>query len=129
MQPQMSPRDLEMKPRNLSVLNYANGFTFWHYRAEEEPISLRHILHPVFFTAASHMFRRGDMIMVSARDGGAHLFVSHVHRAARPSLLVSAGHTDPDIVTVAVMSRAHAPMPEGEGAEHADVMAPVLEPA
>ena len=33
--------------RNLSVLNYAQGFTFWHYRASGTPLDA--VLAPGFF--------------------------------------------------------------------------------
>jgi hypothetical protein len=59
--------------RNLSVLAYANGFTLWHYKTAvemRETISL-----PGFFAAAGDMLTAGDIIMVSAKNGGAMLFV------------------------------------------------------
>jgi hypothetical protein len=54
--------------RNLSVLAYANGFTLWHYKAAaEEPA---HVGQPGYFDDAGDMLAGGDMMMVSARDGG-----------------------------------------------------------
>lgn len=62
----------EFATRNLSVLSYAQGFTSWHYR-HRGPIA--EVLGNNFFDPAKDMIDTGDMIMVSASDGGAHLFV------------------------------------------------------
>jgi len=60
--------------RNLSVVAYTQGFTLWHYKA---PVSdLRKILAPGFFTAANDMFSVGDMVLISARDGGSVAFIA-----------------------------------------------------
>jgi hypothetical protein len=53
--------------RNLSVLAYANGFTLWHYKAADTQAS---IAEPGYFDAAGDMLSTGDMVMISARDGG-----------------------------------------------------------
>jgi len=60
--------------RNLSVLAYAQGFTLWHYRAATAP-SARAVA-PGFFNPAADMFNTGDMVLVSAADGGRVLFVA-----------------------------------------------------
>ncbi len=60
--------------RNLSVLAYAQGFTLWHYRADALP--LRDVGEHGFFDEAAEMFAAGDMVMVSATDGGRVLFVT-----------------------------------------------------
>jgi hypothetical protein len=60
--------------RNLSVLNYAQGFTLWVYKHSED---ISQILQPGFFNSASDMMATGDVLMISARDGGAQRFVSH----------------------------------------------------
>jgi hypothetical protein len=54
--------------RNLSVLAYANGFTLWHYKALPEDRA--GIEQPGYFEEAGDMLAGGDMMMVSARDGG-----------------------------------------------------------
>lgn len=54
--------------RNLCVLAYANGFTLWHYKAG--PDVLDNVSEQGFFADASDMLSAGDMIMISARDGG-----------------------------------------------------------
>ncbi len=58
--------------RNLSVLAYANGFTLWLYKSVEEQAA---ITGPGFFDDAGDMLAGGDMVMVSARDGGRMLCV------------------------------------------------------
>jgi hypothetical protein len=59
--------------RNLSVLAYANGFTLWHYKdAAEDPMGVG---QPGYFNDAGDMLAGGDMMMVSARDGGRMLCV------------------------------------------------------
>ncbi|MCB8879398.1 hypothetical protein ACELLULO517_04075 [Acidisoma cellulosilytica] len=54
--------------RNLCVLAYANGFTLWHYKAGPDP--LEDVAGQGFFADASDMLSQGDMIMISARNGG-----------------------------------------------------------
>ena len=54
--------------RNLSVLAYADGFTLWHYKAGQD--DRRIVEHPGFFAEAADMMSAGDIVMVSAADGG-----------------------------------------------------------
>ena len=54
--------------RNLCVLAYANGFTLWHYKAA--PDALNNVSEQGFFADASDMLSAGDLIMISAQDGG-----------------------------------------------------------
>jgi hypothetical protein len=54
--------------RNLSVLAYANGFTLWHYKAADD--AQRTVASEGFFADAGDMLAAGDMVMVSASDGG-----------------------------------------------------------
>lgn len=60
--------------RNLSVLAYANGFTLWHYKAGQEPLA--ELAAEGFFTDAADMLARGDMVLLSAADGGRIAFVA-----------------------------------------------------
>lgn len=54
--------------RNLSVLAYANGFTLWHYKAgADDQVSTT---DAGFFAAAGDMLNAGDMVMISAAQGG-----------------------------------------------------------
>ena len=54
--------------RNLSVLAYASGFTLWHYKAGGDPLA--RVQAPDFFADAADMLADGDMMMVSAAEGG-----------------------------------------------------------
>jgi hypothetical protein len=60
--------------RNLSVLAYANGFTLWHYKAGRDGLDL--VETRDFFSDAADMLAEGDMMMVSASDGGRVLCVA-----------------------------------------------------
>ena len=59
---------MSFAPRNLSVLAYANGFTLWHYKTEGD--ALPSVQHPGYFDEAVDMLASGDMLLVSAPDGG-----------------------------------------------------------
>ena len=54
--------------RNLSVLAYANGFTLWHYKAGVD--DQKTVGNAGFFAGATDMLSAGDMVMVSAAEGG-----------------------------------------------------------
>ncbi len=60
--------------RNLSVLAYANGFTLWHYKAAAG--GLPKTATRGFFDPAADMLVSGDMMLVSAPEGGRVLFVT-----------------------------------------------------
>jgi len=60
--------------RNLSVLAYAQGFTLWHYKAPA--MALNRLRAKGFFDPATDMLATGDMVMMSARDGGCVAFVA-----------------------------------------------------
>ncbi|HEY8288592.1 MAG TPA: hypothetical protein VIG49_04930 [Acetobacteraceae bacterium] len=60
--------------RNLSVLAYANGFTLWHYKAGKDRLEM--VASGNYLAAASDMLSVGDMVMVTAADGGRVLCVS-----------------------------------------------------
>lgn len=62
--------------RSMSVLAYAQGFTLWHYKAGAA--TLADTVENGFFDTASEMLAVGDMIMVSAQDGGRMLVVGGV---------------------------------------------------
>ena len=60
--------------RNLSVLAYAQGFTLWHYRGGAG--ALAQAAAPGYFDAAGDMLAPGDMVLLSAADGGRVMFVA-----------------------------------------------------
>ncbi len=62
------------QPANLSVLAYARGFTLWHYRAPA--MRLGTVAAEGFLEPAADMLACGDMVLVSAGDGGRVLYVT-----------------------------------------------------
>ncbi len=65
---------MEFTVRNLSVLAYAQGFTLWHYKA---PLAkLRTLSQPGYFDHAADLLTAGDMMMMSAGDGGRVAFIA-----------------------------------------------------
>jgi hypothetical protein len=63
------------KMQDLTALTRApTGFTLWHYKAGEAPIDV--VAADGFFNPADYVLRAGDMIMVSASDGGVILYVA-----------------------------------------------------
>lgn len=51
--------------KNLSVIAYANGFTLWHYAANE---TLATITASSYFNAVKTLMNTGDMILINASD-------------------------------------------------------------
>ncbi len=60
--------------RNLSVLAYANGFTLWHYKAEQD--TLQALRKPGYFDEATDMLAGGDMVLASATGGSGVLCIA-----------------------------------------------------
>ena len=56
---------MEFRTKSLSVLAYANGFTLWHYNAED----VRDVLASGYFEGANDMLRRYDIVYVSGQGG------------------------------------------------------------
>lgn len=52
------------RPKNLSALGYANGFTLWHYRTEDSHVEI--IGDGYFGVNAARMVRVGDFILFNA---------------------------------------------------------------
>ncbi len=52
--------------RDLSVLAYANGFTFWHYRTADTAATVD---TTGYFNATANALRVGDMILLNAGVG------------------------------------------------------------
>lgn len=65
--------------RNLSVLAYAQGFTLWHYRVRDAVLAVAQA--EGFFSPAADMLAAGDMILISATDGGQVAFVTDAAEA------------------------------------------------
>ena len=60
--------------RSLSVLAYANGFTLWHYRGGEDGLSA--VSRSGYFDEAVDMLTGGDIVLVSAADGGRVMYLA-----------------------------------------------------
>lgn len=72
------------RARNLSVLGFAQGFTYWHYRANQPtlaaelipPVTKADVQRSGFWEGAQQVhLASGDMIMASCLDGGTMLYV------------------------------------------------------
>ena len=53
--------------RNLVVLAYANGFTLWHYKANNDTLAAA--TADGYFDPAAEILTAGDIVMISAIDG------------------------------------------------------------
>ncbi len=51
--------------KNLSVIAYANGFTLWHYAAQE---SIATISTTGFFNPVRTLMNIGDIVIINASD-------------------------------------------------------------
>lgn len=68
--------------RNLSVLNYAQGFTLWVYKLHG--IAVDQALAPGFFAACADMLAPGDLIILSGPDGSAAIAAVTPDKGLRP---------------------------------------------
>ena len=51
--------------KNLSVIAYANGFTLWHYAANE---TLATITASGYFNGVASLMNTGDVVIINASD-------------------------------------------------------------
>ena len=58
---------LGCRTSGLSAISYANGFTLWHYRTDDNTAT---VLAPGYFDPAAQMLRQGDFMFVNARVNG-----------------------------------------------------------
>ena len=72
---------MAFKPANLSVLAYANGFTFWHYKSAEDANS--NMIGAGHFDAAADLLRPGDILAVNGKDDSAALIRVASNRGGR----------------------------------------------
>ena len=75
-----------LRPRDLSIIGFGQGFTLWHYKALHLP--MWRLTLPGFFdpVGENDRMRVGDMILASASDGGATLYVGAGSQGARFTL-------------------------------------------
>lgn len=55
--------------KNMSVIAYANGFTWWQYYGKED--TLETISQPGYFEKVVTLMAIGDIVVISAKDGTA----------------------------------------------------------
>lgn len=66
-----------MTLRNLSVLNYANGFTLWHYKSSGDG---RECMDAEFWTDARDLIAPGDIVYASGPDGAVQMQFDQQYR-------------------------------------------------
>lgn len=54
--------------KNLSVIAYANGFTLWHYKANE---TMATITTSGYFSSVKTLMSTGDIILINGSNGSA----------------------------------------------------------
>ena len=54
--------------KNLSVIAYANGFTLWHYAADE---NLAVVTGAGYFNGVKTLMNTGDIVIINAADNTA----------------------------------------------------------
>lgn len=80
-------------PTNLSALNYANGFSLWHYRTGDAGAEVAEV---GYFNSASRILRAGDFIFVNAGDGSATMVVTgSAHGAVELGVMASCPSVEP----------------------------------
>lgn len=58
---------MSMNSKNLSVLAYSNGFTFWHYKTEDAKDA---VVAANYFNDVANIFNVGDLIVASMDIAG-----------------------------------------------------------
>lgn len=52
--------------KNMSVIAYANGFTFWHYVSVDD--SLKDICELGYFNRVITLMNNGDIVIINGKD-------------------------------------------------------------
>ena len=65
---------MAFKNKNLSLLVYANGFTIWHYKTDDQ---LDELLSG-YFDPVSYMMNKNDMIILNTGDMNCIMFVKSI---------------------------------------------------
>ncbi len=81
--------DITLTARDLSVLAYAQSFTLWHYKTEEDPLA--RVLTAAYFAPAfggNHLICAGDHMHIHAADGDALVTFA---RDGRPVVMARTG--------------------------------------
>lgn len=75
---------MAFKSANLSVLAYANGFTFWHYKSAGDANA--DMTGAGYFDAAADLLRPGDMVALNGAGDSAALVRVSFNRDGRVAL-------------------------------------------
>lgn len=59
---------MKFENKNLSVIAYANGFTLWHYRADDTELK-QIVADQRFFSKVYHLSATGDIVIINGKDG------------------------------------------------------------
>lgn len=96
----------EFNLRNLSVLNYANGFTSWHYKTQ--PLdNMSQVLTVGFFDKAKNFLADGDRLFISHPDAALDTVVFRI--AKKITGLVDKPIPSDDQIALSILSRASHP--------------------
>lgn len=61
---------MSFRNRNMSVIVYANGFTLWHYKADEGETLKGIVDNQKYFTPIHSLMNVGDIIIINANETG-----------------------------------------------------------
>lgn len=61
---------MSFKNRNMTVIAYANGFTLWHYKADEGETLKGIVDNQKYFTPIYTLINVGDIIIINANETG-----------------------------------------------------------
>ena len=70
---------MAFKNSNLSVIAYANGFTLWHYKTQEDNIV--DIKYDYFLEKIMDLMAIGDIVIINAKDKTEILTVNYLYPA------------------------------------------------
>ena len=71
--------------KNMSVIAYANGFTLWQYKSNEDTLEI--ISHPGYFERVMTLMAIGDIVIINAKDGAAIRAVTELSPSVKIGLL------------------------------------------
>lgn len=79
---------MSFKNRNLSVIAYANGWTMWHYVAENDEIMEEIVKNDRYFENVASLMNAGDFILFNTKnESGIRVIESIENKAVRLTTL------------------------------------------
>ena len=79
---------MAFKNKNMSVIAYANGFTLWHYKSDD---NMQIISMNGYFMPIHSLMAIGDIIIINAQDGTA---IKAVKKMDSSSSVLEVGNLD-----------------------------------